>query len=417
MKQQLQTLKGFEDYLGGRSKKRNWAIQKIRSTLEQLGFEPLETPSLEYEELLMGKYGAEAEKLIYSFEDRGGRRIALRYDQTVPTARIASQYRNELVFPYKRYQVQNVWRADKPQKGRSREFLQFDFDIIGAQGGVSDAEILNAVYACYCSVGLNSVQLLVNDREQLNQVLENAGIRKNMIMSVIQTIDKLDKKTKEDVIEELVQKGIDRQIATRILATLDESKPSEKLSRIIEISKTLGVPKESIVFQPTLARGLDYYTGIITEAVIPGYVGGSIGAGGRYDTLLRDTVGFDIPATGYSIGFYRMLEILDERNLVPHFKNSVDVLVAYTSNQTVDKAIRVLSQLRSASIASELYPHEGKKLEQQFKYANAKHIPFVVIIGEEELESNTGKIKKMTTGDQKVVHQDEIITFLVEQIK
>jgi histidyl-tRNA synthetase len=203
----LQTLKGFRDFIGIDARRRAWLIAQFRAVFEANGFEPLETPSLEYEELLLGKYGEEANKLIYGFEDRGGRRIALRYDQTVPTARVISQYRNDLIFPYKRYQIQPVWRADKPQKGRYREFTQCDIDVVGATAPVADAQVLATVSQFFTRLNIPFV-LKVNDRTQLIESITSAGIATDMIFSVIQTIDKLDKKSSDEVITELREKGI-----------------------------------------------------------------------------------------------------------------------------------------------------------------------------------------------------------------
>jgi histidyl-tRNA synthetase len=193
MNQEMQTLKGFRDFIGYDAQKRMWLIEKIRGVFSAFGFEPLETPVLEYASLLLGKYGDEAEKLIYMFEDRGGRKVAMRYDQTVPTARIISQYQNTLIFPYKRYQIQPVWRADKPQKGRYREFFQCDADIIGSTSYIADAEILAVYYAIYEAIGLTSIKIQVNDRQQLIQTVKAAGAEDDNVLSIIQTIDKIKK--------------------------------------------------------------------------------------------------------------------------------------------------------------------------------------------------------------------------------
>jgi histidyl-tRNA synthetase len=218
MSTQIQTLKGFRDFLGSEASKRLWLIENIRKVFEKFGYESLETPTLEYEALLMGKYGTEADKLIYSFEDRGQRRVALRYDQTIPLARIVSQYQNELVFPYKRYQIQPVWRADKPQKGRYREFLQCDADIVGTNSPSADAEMLVLYAAIYEQIGLNSLKIKLNDREVLFQTIKEAGVEETAVFSVIQTLDKLDKKSKEEVILELTEKGVSSGAATDLLS-------------------------------------------------------------------------------------------------------------------------------------------------------------------------------------------------------
>lgn len=221
----LQTLKGFRDFIGIDARQRAWLIAQFRQVFEANGFEPLETPALEYEELLLGKYGEEANKLIYGFEDRGGRRIALRYDQTVPTARVISQYRNDLTFPYKRYQIQPVWRADKPQKGRYREFTQCDIDIVGAASPMADAQILTTVAQFFDQIGLE-YELRVNDRAQLIETITGAKISQDMVFSVIQTIDKLDKKSSDEVIVELREKGVTQEQADLLFLNLKSATAS-----------------------------------------------------------------------------------------------------------------------------------------------------------------------------------------------
>ena len=412
MNNQVQTLKGFRDFLGTEAKKRQWLVDNIKKVFEKFGYEALETPTLEYESLLMGKYGAEADKLIYSFEDRGERRVAMRYDQTIPTARIVAQYQNQLVFPYKRYQVQPVWRADKPQKGRYREFLQCDADIIGTNSIAADAEMLVLYAAIYSQIGIKSLQINVNDRMQLFKTITETGVSEGSIFSVIQTIDKLDKKSKEEVIKELTQKGISEKDAWALLQKLESAQMPESLEKIVSMAVEMGANREVFKFSPTLARGLDYYTGMIFEGIVPEYSVGSVGGGGRYDNLLRDLVGVDQPAVGFSVGFDRTLEVAEELGIIPQFESSAKVLVTIFSPELSDKSYEIVNTLRSQNISTEIYLDVGKKLDTQLKYANRKQIPYVIIVGPEESEKNVVKVKNMKTGEQSEISNDEITTLL-----
>lgn len=410
---QIQTLKGFRDFLGPTAKKRMWFIEKIRSVFIGFGFEPLETPTLEYESLLLGKYGTEADKLVYGFEDKGGRRVALRYDQTVPTARIVSQYRNDIVFPYKRYQIQPVWRADKPQKGRYREFMQCDADIIGIKNSLVDAEILAVYYNIYKAIGLTSIQLSINDRASLIQLITSSGVAESLVFSTIQTIDKLEKVGKEGVIKELIERGLTTTVANAVLNSIENATLPDTLSEIVNAAVSLGVPQEALVFNPALARGLDYYTGIIFEGIVPEYTVGSVGGGGRYDNLINDLVGYDTPAVGFAVGFDRTLEAAEEAGLIPNFESSATALVTIFSPELKNKSIKIINSLRNNNISVELFLDENKKLDNQLKYANKKNIPFVVIIGPEEDKKNIVQLKDMKTGEKKELSIDELIKLLL----
>ncbi len=415
MGDQIQTLKGFRDFVGSQARKRKWLIKKIETVFERFGYEPLETPALEYESLLLGKYGTEADKLIYGFEDRGGRRVALRYDQTIPTARVISEYQNQLALPYKRYQMQQVWRADKPQKGRYREFLQCDADIIGTTAISAEAEILTLYAAIYTEIGLDSLKIKVNDREDLIKTLETTGIPLDKIFTVIQTIDKLDKKSKDEVRDELGQKGIESEVAKSLLSTLESQKVSEKLQKIISLAESMGVKKEIFTFSPTLARGLDYYTGMIFEGFIPEYKGGSVGGGGRYDKLLKQLVEVELPAVGFGLGFDRTLEAAEQLDKVPSLVTTALVLVTVFSPELTDKSIEVANYLRYNKVPTEIYLDSEKKLDRQLKYANKKDIPFVIIIGPEEVGKNIVKLKDMRSGDQKSIELSECISSILSR--
>ncbi|MFA9288543.1 MAG: histidine--tRNA ligase [Weeksellaceae bacterium] len=405
----VQTLKGFRDFLGQDARKRQWLKNTIATVFERFGFEPLETPTLEYEELLLGKYGTEADKLIYSFEDRGARRVALRYDQTVPTARIIAQNKGQLPLPYKRYQIQPVWRADKPQKGRYREFVQCDADIIGTNATAADAEILAVYAAIYAEIGIESLQIRVNDREALILTLAKAGITPDNTFSVIQSIDKLDKKSEDEVIAELESKGITAEIAQNLLQMLEKTSISEKLQSIIDAAVAMGVKKESLVFTPTLARGLDYYTGLIFEGIVPEYESGSVGGGGRYDNLIEQLVGVPMSGVGFGLGYDRTLEAAEILGKVPAFSSSAQVLVTIFNPELASESMKVTNMLRESGVTAECYLDATKKLDVQLKYANAKGIPYVVVIGPDEAAKVVVKLKDMEKRIEKTLTLIELI--------
>lgn len=403
----IQTLKGFRDFLGLTARARLWMIDKIRNTFELFGFEPLETPALEYEALLTGKYGDEADKLLYSFEDRGGRRVALRYDQTVPTARVISQYQNELIFPYKRYQIQPVWRADKPQKGRYREFTQCDIDILGASSSLADAEILACTYAVFKNIGFSNVKLLVNDRQTLVSTLEKYATSSVSVFSIIQTIDKLEKIGKDGVVTELSSKGLDKDTAMQVITETENISLSDQIQSIIKYAIGLGIPSDALVYTPTLARGLDYYTGMIFEIVVPKYTAGSLGGGGRYDKLIKQLGGVDMPAVGVAFGFDRMIDAATELNLMDTAQSGARVLVTVFNEDLASTSLSVANQLRGAGVNTEIFPGTDK-LEKQLKYADKKGIPFVILIGPEEVEKNIVIVKNMRSGEQTQCNLSEL---------
>lgn len=409
-KQYLQTLKGFRDFLPAEKRARDLVESSIKSTFELYGFEPLETPTLEYAELLLGKYGTEADKLVYSFEDRGGRQVALRYDQTVPTARILAQYQNELGKGFRRYQIQPVFRADKPQKGRYREFTQCDADIFGVTSPLADAEILAVYYNIYKNLGLSDMVIELNDRDTLISTLSPFTSDTVPVYSIIQSVDKLDKLTVTEVTTELVAKGMSGKDAVQALANIESARPSPNLESILVAVKALGVPAANLKFNPTIARGLDYYTGMIFEGKIP-RESGSVGGGGRYDKLIENLGGPSIPAVGFGLGFDRTVEVLMSRSLLPSYQ-ATRALVTIFSPSLQGVTLKVAAKLRSAGINTELYPDPSDKLDKQFKFADKKMIPFAIVIGEEEVKNKTVTIKNLSTRQQLTLPLDEAIAKL-----
>lgn len=406
-----QTLKGFRDFLPDEKRKRDYVANKIREIFELFGFEPLETPTLEYSSLLLGKYGKEADKLIYKFKDRGERELALRYDQTVPTARILAQYQNILPKYFRRYQIQNVFRADKPQKGRYREFTQCDIDIFNTISPISDSEIVATTFFAFKSIGYPSIKILINDRQTLFKYLKPYETKKVNIFSLIQTIDKLEKIGEENVLDELVDKGLNEKERLQALRAIQAATISTNLKKIIDLTINLGVPKEAIQFTPTLARGLDYYTGMIFEVVLPGYDAGSCGGGGRYDKLIGQLGGTNIPAVGIAFGFDRMIEAAEYFKLIPQDNLGTQVLITVFNEELLSYSLGVASQLRSGKIKTEIFPATDK-LDKQLKYADKKNIPYVIIIGPEEVKKNVVKLKNMKTGEQQEMKIGSVVNLL-----
>lgn len=410
--QNLQTLKGFRDFLPKEKREREYIRSKIVKAFELAGFEPLETPTLEYKETIMGKYGEEADKLVYEFTDLGDREVAMRYDQTVPTARLMAQYQHELPLPFRRYQIQNVFRADKPQKGRYREFTQCDIDIFGSDSPSSDAEILSVTYLAYKNIGFKNIELRVNDRQALTKTLQSFATDEVAVTSIIQSVDKLDKLTSEQVIAELQEKGLAKKQAAAALKAVNELSASDKLQEIMQLAQALGVPESTLVFTPTLARGLDYYTGMILEVICPDYTVGSLGGGGRYDNLLAQLSGVDQPAVGVGIGFDRTVEAALQLGLIPREDATSQVVVTVFDASLRLRSAEVVAQLRTAGVPTELYP-DNDKLGKQLKYASKSGIPFVIIIGENEVKEGVVTLRNMISGNQNTYTVDEVI----EQVK
>jgi len=388
------TLKGFRDFLPNEARKRQFVIQKLKTIFEKYGFDPLETPTLEYEDILTGKYGEEGDKLMYRFRDNGDRAVAMRYDQTVPLARVVAQYRNELTFPFKRYQIQNVFRADNTQKGRFREFLQCDIDTVGTDSVLSDIEIIQLISEAFETLGFTDFSILINDRSLFD------GIPKEGII----TIDKLKKIGKDEVIRELQEKNIDPTLFEKL--TLAES--TERISTILkETTHT--------IFQPTLARGLDYYTELIIEVELAGYQAGSVGGGGRYDDLIgmfthstSTSQSEKIPAVGFAFGFDRIMDAMETLNLFPQDINSKNVLVTIFTPDQIHYSQKITHDLRNKGISAQLYLDPSAKMEKQLKFADKNNFSFAIIAGPEEVGNNTAVLKNLKFRSQETLHITEL---------
>ncbi|OGY17742.1 MAG: histidine--tRNA ligase [Candidatus Chisholmbacteria bacterium RIFCSPHIGHO2_01_FULL_48_12] len=407
-KSPLQPLRGFRDFLPAQKRRRDFVIKKVVEVFERFGFEPLQTPMLEYADVILGKYGDEADKLVYSFTDRGGRKVALPYDQTVPTARVLAQYKNQLSLPFRRYQIQSVFRADKPQKGRYREFTQCDIDIFDSSDPLADAEILACTHEAFKNVGYPNIILKLNDRQTLFSTLKPYATAQVPVLSIIQSVDKLDKVDTSVVIQELTTKGISADQAQTALRRIQQANLSANLSNIIQNTVNLGVPQATLQFSPTLARGLDYYTGMIFEVFLPEFPEGSAGGGGRYDNLIKQIGGPDIPAVGIAFGLDRMIEAANALNLFPPQTASAQVLVTVMDTTQTD-SLKLATQLRQNQVNTELYPDPTAKLDKQLKYANKKGIPYVAIVGAKEAATNTVTLKNMATGEQKQLKIENLL--------
>lgn len=392
-----QTLKGFRDFLPEEARKRQYVIDIIRATFERWGYEPLETPAIEYLEVFTGNIG-EDEKLFYRFEDEGGRKVALRYDQTVPTCRVIAQYPDQITLPFKRYQIQTVWRAEKPQKGRYREFLQCDADIFGLKNPESDAETIALTIDIFKNLGFKNPQAIINDRDLYTGIPYKA----------IVAIDKLEKIGESGVIKELVKKGYQEKETTDLLNQIRNNKPNQNLKEIFQYLDNYGFSK-NYRFLPTLARSFSYSNGTIWEIKIPGFEAGSVAGCERFDSLVSRFSKKQVPGVGFAVGFDRTMVAMEEFNLFPKVKTTTQVLLAIFGKNCLPYFLKIAAQLREKEIKVDSYSNPEEKLDKQFKYANKKGIPWVVIIGPDEVRENKVSLKNMQTGDQETLALEKAI--------
>jgi histidyl-tRNA synthetase len=434
--------KGTRDFSPEEMMRRTYIFDTIKSVFRLFGYAPLETPSMENLSTLLGKYGDEGDKLLFKILNSGdyGAKLSeddlrqaskisekgLRYDLTVPFARYVVQHQNEIVFPFKRYQIQPVWRADRPQKGRYREFYQCDVDVIGSKSLLSEVELVDIVARVFSKLGI-SVTLKMNNRKILFGIAESIGHADKMI-DITVAIDKLDKIGLDNVKAELRERGIDDEAIAKLQPILELSGTNaEKLCKLegvigssetgmlgIEEMRTIfeGVEKLGINLTPeldlSLARGLNYYTGAIFEVKANDYQIGSISGGGRYDDL---TGIFGMPGmsgVGISFGADRIYDVMLGLNLFPEeLACSTKVLFINLGKAEEEASMRLISKLRDNNVASEIYP-ESSKMKKQMEYANRRGIPYVVIIGSQELERGIATVKDMRSGEQREVSFEEL---------
>ena len=422
--------KGTRDFLPKDMRQRERVAGIFRSIFLRYGYEPLETPAIERYDLLTGKYGADAEKLIYRLDYKGGRELALRYDLTVPLARVVAMY-PELGLPFKRYQMQPVWRADRhsSRQGRYREFIQCDADCVGSRSIIADAELIAILYEAFRQLGFDSVRIRLNDRQLLSGIILGSGVAEGMEDEVCRSIDKREKIGAEGVLAELDAKGIDAAASREILRLLDlpgdrqersaalknavGSRPEtitglETIQRLYQLLEPLGVSEQAVSFDPHLARGLDYYTGPIFETVLDDLPHiGSLSGGGRYDGMIGELTGRDLPATGTTLGLDRITTALDQLERDTEAPPAAAVLITVFDDQLAADSLTLAAELRSSGVTVEVFPGT-EKLGKQFGYADRKGIPLVAVLGPEELERGVVRIKDLASGEQQEAARTEL---------
>jgi histidyl-tRNA synthetase len=422
----------MRDFLPDDVRRRAFVIGVIADVYQRYGFEPLETPAVENIETLLGKYGEEGDRLIFKILKRGeeGRQtgeadLALRYDLTVPLARVVAEYQGKLPKFFKRYQIQPVWRADRPQKGRFREFYQCDVDAIGSTSAVVEAEVCAAVSDVLIRLGFTDFTIRLNHREVLRGLLDGAGVGTGLHDAALVAIDKLDKVGADGVKAELVRRGVGEDAAARALdgflfdASADNTAVDARLAALLAgngpglaaLQNLRQIVSHSAVtsagrhirLDPGLARGLSYYTGAIFEVAVPD-LAGSLGGGGRYDNLVGMFSGQSVPACGFSLGLERILVVMGERDMFPPevAASGPDVLVALWNDQTAGESLALARDLRSAGLRVEVYP-EADKIGKQLKYASGRGARFVTIIGDDERAKGAANVKQLATGEQQTV--------------
>lgn len=440
--------KGTRDFLPREMNRRNFIFDTIRAVFKNYGYQPIETPAMEKTETLMGKYGEEGDRLIFRILNSGDflskipsdagessqkmaaaiSEKALRYDLTVPFARLVVQNQNEITFPFKRFQIQPVWRADRPQKGRYREFFQCDADVVGSDSLLYEVELVQIFDEVLSRLGLDDFTIQVNNRKILSGIAEVAG-EQEKIVDITVAIDKLDKMGVEKVKQELSDKGVSANAIEKIsplfeleingLQAMDQFEEFlegsqegndglEELRTVFELVNQLGLNKAKIQFNPLLARGLNYYTGAIFEVKANNVNIGSICGGGRYDDL---TGVFGMPGmsgVGISFGADRIYDVMTELNIWPENLDAAVKLMFVNFEETQNYCLELLREIRANGICAEIYP-SAAKMKKQMKYANDKGCEFVAMVGSEELQNQMITLKNMATGDQDLCNFEELL--------
>lgn len=412
------TLKGFRDYLPETMMPRERLMETARKVYRSYGFAPIDTPALEYEEILTGKGGEESDKQLYRFEDHGGRKVALRFDLTVPLARFVAQYHNDLGLPFKRYHIGPVWRGENTQRGRYREFIQCDFDTIGVETITADIEAVLVVHDLFRALGFEKFQIRVNNRKVLNGLLASLGLSEHSA-GILRVLDKLPKageaKVREELTTALALDGTRADEVIRIAsisgsnaAILAELKPlargetGEKglaeLAELLRCIEAAGVPAERVQLDPSIARGLDYYTGTILETFLGDLPAiGSVCSGGRYDNLAQLYTKERMPGIGASLGLDRLLAAMEELGMLEKRRTPVSLMLAFFDAQHLSDYLRLASRLRAAGIGVEFYP-EPKKLGAQLKYADRRGFKRALILGSDEWKNGRCQLKDLASG-------------------
>lgn len=414
-------LKGTRDFLPMDMAKRNLVMNQIRNIFAKFGYDEIETPILCPAETILGKYGDEGTKLTYNFETKGETRIALPYDLTVPFARLVAANWQELPMPFKRYQIQRVWRAERPQKGRLREFYQCDIDIIGTKSLVAEAEIAKIIVNVFSQLGFQKFKIKINSRRLLNDILKSFNVPEDKILDVIRIIDKLAKIGEQSTVEMLKEIQIDK--AGEILSLLKPEATNEEtfkklskydlseLKNFFKYCEEFKILNEYLEFDPSLARGLDYYTGISFEVVEQGLDFGTLCAGGRYDNLCSLFCNENFSGVGVAFGFERIMLALEQMKKLDSVSLNSQVLITLFDENSTKDAFDLYDELTQSGIKCEIY-FEPAKLNKQFKYADKKKIQFVVLRGSEEIAKDEVSIKVLSTGKQKNIPRKQLVSYL-----
>ncbi|HUG18873.1 MAG TPA: histidine--tRNA ligase [Planctomycetaceae bacterium] len=425
-----QTLKGFRDFLPGPMLVRERMMETARRVYRSFGFAPIDTPALEYSEILLGKGGEESDKQLFRFQDQGDRDVAMRFDLTVPFARFAAQHLQELGMPFKRYHLAPVWRAEKPQKGRFREFIQCDFDTIGTQSNAADIETLMVIHELMEQLGFERFVIRINNRLVLNGLLEKQELTAHAT-GILRALDKLPKIGREAVVAEMTEQvGISPQQSATILdfaglegtsGELLQSVESivsgnttgetglDRLRELFAVCARAGLPSERIALDLSIARGLDYYTGTIYETFLSDLPGiGSVCSGGRYDNLAELFTSQPLPGVGASLGLDRLLAAMEELGMAEAAVTPTQVLMTVLDPAQLPEYFRIARMLRTAGISTEVFA-DDKKLGKQFQYADKKSIPLAIVAGETEFAESTVQLKDLRSGEQTSVTEPDLI--------
>jgi histidyl-tRNA synthetase len=440
----------MRDLLPRQMLRRERVIDTVKSVYRSFGFEPLETPACERLEVLLGKYGEEGDQLVFKIMHRGEKieralasgtaaendvaDMALRYDLTVPLARVVAEYQNELPKYFKRYQIQPVWRADRPQKGRFREFYQCDVDVVGSSSLTVEVEVASAVATVLEQLGFTDFSVRLNHRKLLFGLIESAGIPAELEGTALVAIDKLDKIGVEGVRKELAERGVEGAAIDHLVGmlALADSPQDEMLDRLAaavgeneagrtgvdELRKLVGYATGTAAgryfrIDPFLARGLSYYTGPIFEVAVAD-LAGSLGGGGRYDNLVGMFLGRKIPACGFSLGLERIIVVMEERGMFGDVETVADVMVAVWDEASIGDSIALAGELRAAGLRVDLFP-DLDKVGKQMKYADSRGYPIVAIVGPDERDAGMVTLKTLSTGEQRQVPRAEVASEVVHR--
>ena len=423
--------RGMRDILPEQMIRRQYVIDVIRDVFEEFGFEPLQTPALELSEVLTGKYGPDAEKLIYQAGHIGGKEdISLRYDLSVPLCRVVAMH-PQLPKPFKRYQIDPVWRAERPQKGRYRQFFQCDADTVGTESMLADAENVNLIYQVLTRLGFEQFEVNINDRKLITGIGQFAGVPEEQLGGLYRSIDKLDKIGLSGVRDELAENQIPEPVIEKLLALLqiegdpatvlnalseqlgDSEIATEGIAELEELNSyltTLGVPDKFYRMNVSMVRGLEYYTGPIYETVVEEPKIGSITGGGRYDELIGSFSKQGYPATGTSFGIERIIDVMEEFDMFPTTvgKTVTQVLVTVFDAELAQESLKLATLLRQNGIRTEVYSRPTR-LSTQIKYADTKGIPYAIILGSDELETGSVAIRNLASREQQVVPRETLV--------